>query len=508
MNPSLHFSARLAALVIAAPLALAAPIARYALDGTADDSSGNDFHGVVNGATFVEDAQRGTVAAFNGTSGSIDVSASGFSITERPNFQFALSFWFKPEERDDYAPGGAIDVNPIMGAVNSGVIEVVGHGAWHGMGGVSAYGGLGLNSGGGAGSVAALPGLNVYDGEWHHVVMQWQDPDGVPSDVALGGGADATVYLDNQLAVDVNPQVYNGNSGQATPTMVLGGPLVYSNGGPADKYYKGLLSDVRFFDATLTAQEVYDIFQEATAEPHSLDLDVTASGSDLVFTWKSQAEMTYSLLTSTVLSLDPLSWDPVQPDLPATPPLNSLTIPRPGDAMRFYVVTEHDPPPVFSDDFESDLGWTTNSDGNAGTAWERGTPSVVGPATAKSPVTCFGTNLAADYEIHANVWLRSPPINLTDASITDASLVFQQFHEIEADFDFGSLRVLDAATNTQLGPDVLAKVEGSIANWEEVTAALPAEAIGKSIKLEFRFESDQEVNMSGWYIDDVEVHTQ
>jgi hypothetical protein len=110
MNPSLHFSARLAALVIAAPLALAAPIARYALDGTADDSSGNDFHGVVNGATFVEDAQRGTVAAFNGTSGSIDVSASGFSITERPNFQFALSFWFKPEERDDYAPGGAIDV--------------------------------------------------------------------------------------------------------------------------------------------------------------------------------------------------------------------------------------------------------------------------------------------------------------------------------------------------------------------------------------------------------------
>ena len=102
---------------------------------------------------------------------------------------------------------------------NSGVIEVVGDVSWPGMGGAGAYGGIGVNSGGGAGSVAKVPTIDVYDGNWHHVVVQWQDPDGVPSDVALNTGADATIYIDNQLAGDVNTQTYNGNSGQASPTM-------------------------------------------------------------------------------------------------------------------------------------------------------------------------------------------------------------------------------------------------------------------------------------------------
>jgi hypothetical protein len=204
------------AILVAAAISRADTVAKYTLNGNADDSSGNAYHGVVNGATFVEDAARGLVASFDGVSSSINVSASGYSITERPNFQFAISFWFKPEARDDYVPGGAIDLNPIMGAVNSGVIEVVGHGAWPGMGGVPAYGGIGVNSGGGAGSVAAVAGLDVYDGDWHHIVIQWVDPDGVPSDPALNGTADATVYIDNQLALDVNAQTYNGNSGQAS----------------------------------------------------------------------------------------------------------------------------------------------------------------------------------------------------------------------------------------------------------------------------------------------------
>ena len=35
--------------------------------------------------------------------------------------------------------------------------------------------------------------------------------------------------------------------------------------------------------------------------------------------------------------------------------------------------------------------------------------------------------------------------------------------------------------------------------------SLPPEALGKTVKLEFRFHSDEIQNLAGWYIDDVEV---
>lgn len=180
------------------------------------------------------------------------------------------------------------------------MIEVVGHGAWPGMGGTAAYGGVGVNSGGAAGSVAAVADIDVYDGAWHHVVIQWTDPDGVPSDVGLGGGSDATVYIDNRLAEDVNAQTYNGNSGQAAPRMVLGGPVVYSNGGPADKFYSGLLSDVQFFDGQLTEAEVGDLFQTGGVVP--IPFEITAidllPDNMIELTWRSKPGLTYTLLWS------------------------------------------------------------------------------------------------------------------------------------------------------------------------------------------------------------------
>ncbi|NIP97797.1 MAG: hypothetical protein GWO24_31945, partial [Akkermansiaceae bacterium] len=133
----------------------------------------------------------------------------------------------------------------------------------------------------------------------------------------------------------------------------------------------------------------------------------------------------------------------------ATEPVNTLTIPRPDDPERFFVVEEFNPPPVsvFSDDFESGQGgWTTGSDGAAGTAWDLGSPAAVGPSAAHSPANCFGTNLAADYEIDAEVWLRSPEIDLTEAAA--ATLQYAQFRDIEEGFDLGRVAVLDAGDHS------------------------------------------------------------
>lgn len=230
-------------------------MAWYRLDGNAMDSSGNNAHGI-DGAAYISDPVRGTVGAFNGINGTIDVSASGFSVTEHPNLGFSTSFWIKPSARDDFAPGGAIDVNPIMGGTSGtrGVIEIVGQGSWGGMGGGAANGGVGVNSGGGAGSTGKVNSIDLYDGEWHHVLMQWVDPDG---SVAGNDSADAMVYIDGVEANDVNGQTYNGNNGNTNaPQFVLGGPVVYSDGGAADKYYQGLMSDVVFFNRQLTPDEV------------------------------------------------------------------------------------------------------------------------------------------------------------------------------------------------------------------------------------------------------------
>jgi hypothetical protein len=86
-----------------------------------------------------------------------------------------------------------------------------------------------------------------------------------------------TVWIDNQLASDVNGQTYNGNSSLATPSMVLGGPVVWSNGGAADKFYLGLMSDVQFFDGQLTSTDVNNLFL-GIPEPSSATLLGLAAG--------------------------------------------------------------------------------------------------------------------------------------------------------------------------------------------------------------------------------------
>ncbi|NIP94059.1 MAG: hypothetical protein GWO24_11630, partial [Akkermansiaceae bacterium] len=192
-------------------------------------------------------------------------------------------------------------------------------------------------------------------------------------------------------------------------------------------------------------------------------------------------------------------------DIEATPPENTLTIPRPGDPTRLFVIEEFDAPPVsvFSDDFESGQGeWTVGSDGADGTAWELGAPSNVGPLDASSPANCFGTNIADDYALDANVWLLSPAIDLTTAG--GATLRFAQFRDIEQGFDFGSIRVLDAADNSELAviDDVIDDVT---ADWEQVTKSMPDEALGKTVRIEFRFQADDIQTFAGWYLDDVEV---
>ena len=247
-----------------------------------------------------------------------------------------------------------------------------------------------------------------------------------------------------------------------------------------------------------------------------LNLNVEGSGDDLVFTWKSQAGMRYDLLSVVdPSSTDPKDW-PIYDgnmDLTPTPPTNTLTIPLPPETIRLFVVEEFPAPPVtvFSDNFEDGQGdWTTGGDdgSNPFTNWEFGSPTVVGPASPNSGANCFGTNLSADYANDSDLWLRSPPIDLTAAA--EATLNFSHYVDIEEGFDFGEVRLLDAdAALAELAVLEMTIDGNNPTGWEPFSKALPAAALGKNVVLEFRFDSDDisEPTQAGWYIDDVVVTT-
>jgi hypothetical protein len=238
------------------------------------------------------------------------------------------------------------------------------------------------------------------------------------------------------------------------------------------------------------------------------ELSYDPAAGELTIAWESKPGRLYNLRSETDLSIAPVTAWPIfdaNENLAGTPPENSLTFAPPADADSFFVVEEFPPPPVaiFSEDFESGQGgWTAGSDGDPGTDWQLGTPSAFGPLAAYSPLNCFGTNIAADYAPGAVAWLRSPAIDLT--AVTEATVHWYQFVDIEPLFDLGTVSVLDASDDTVLA--VLdTPIDGLAVDWSLQSEILPAAALGQTIKIEFRFESDSIMNFAGWYIDDVVV---
>ena len=249
---------------------------------------------------------------------------------------------------------------------------------------------------------------------------------------------------------------------------------------------------------------------------NKLRLAVGAEGDNLIFTWESGAGKLYNLLSAVDPSTDPKTWAvwDGNENMAATAPENTLTIPRPADPTRYFVVEEFDAPPttIYFEDFElGDAGWTTggNPGDDPGTAWALGTPSNVGPVGAASGDFCFGTNISEAYTNNSMIWLRSPAIDLSGQGLTEAFLSYAEALDIEFDFDRGSIAVLDAADDSEIVV-LLDNIDDTDLDWKQAPrnpVALPAEVLTTAIKLEFRFESDflNSEPQAGWYIDDVRI---
>lgn len=264
-------------------------------------------------------------------------------------------------------------------------------------------------------------------------------------------------------------------------------------------------------DGEMPTEEELDlaVLESATRGPMLLNVERFGPGGESIrITWETTPGRKYAIDTGTDLQ----NWDvEVATEIVATADTTvyeGLISNLPLNGPEFYFRVWHlVPPPVLMDDFESGPGaWTVGvEDATGNTNWEFGGPSgaVPGaPAAANSGTNCFGTNLAAAYDEDAEIWLRSPELDLTGAA--GATLSFFHYRDIEDGFDSGAVRVLDASDNSELGV-VGGLIDGSSDGWEQFARSLPPAALGKAVVLEFRFLSDEINNLAGWYIDDVKV---
>ena len=283
-----------------------------------------------------------------------------------------------------------------------------------------------------------------------------------------------------------------------------------------------------WLDRVLTEEEVDGLWNSAiTAKPQrvvitELALDRDAGGDEFVIKWLSKQGKLYNLRSeSQPGDSDIREWplyDPAEDgsyaDIIAAPPQNTLRLPQPADPFRLFVIEEFNAPPVTLVTYDFDNGpggWTAGNAGATGTVWGHGTPANVGPPAANSGANCWGTVIDAIYPNTPGgtldeVILRSPEIDLTLAG--GATLKFHHWADFEGPpFDWGTIRVLDAADDAELAVLEAEILNQVVPEWGEVKLTFPPAALGKVIKLEFGFTSDDVDSgpQAGWYLDDVVV---
>ncbi len=171
-------------------------------------------------------------------------------------------------------------------------------------------------------------------------------------------------------------------------------------------------------------------------------------------------------------------------------------------------------------DFEAAAAFASSGTGD----WEWGVPRS-GPRGAHSGVQVWGTNLAGNYRNYSDSRLDTPPIQVP-VGASAVQLRFWHWYEFEYSgslWDGGNIKL-----SVDGGPFALVYPVGGYDNpvhsynavlegepafggpsgsgdfWHEEAVDLSPYA-GRTVQIRFHFGSDSDINMAGWYIDDVRV---
>ena len=207
----------------------------YPMNGNANDFSGNNFHGTVNGATLVPDRFGNANSAyyFDGIDDYID-----FPITSilKPTYPLTISFWAKLD---------VVSAQKSKFIITDYVVDDY-FGVWMY---VDDLGYLSIGFGGGNG--LTYPGnritfsattLVVYSGIWYRFT-------GI-----VNSDTDMDLYID---CADVQ-SMYSSGTGPTTIgyTNYAPGSLGRNDGAGTPKYYQGAMDELMYWDRALTQAEI------------------------------------------------------------------------------------------------------------------------------------------------------------------------------------------------------------------------------------------------------------
>lgn len=146
---------------------------------------------------------------------------------------------------------------------------------------------------------------------------------------------------------------------------------------------------------------------------------------------------------------------------------------------------------VWTNNCESASGWQLSPN------WEIGSPSL-GPNYVPEGNSCLATGLSSLYANSANIVAQSAIIQLPAASYIELS--FQEFFELESNWDFGYVEVLAAGQTYSLD------ARTGITGFEYRSTSLNLTRFqNQSVQLQFRLVSDGSVPAAGWYLDDFSI---
>jgi len=153
---------------------------------------------------------------------------------------------------------------------------------------------------------------------------------------------------------------------------------------------------------------------------------------------------------------------------------------------------------LLTEDFEANDGGYTHSGTEDEWAW--GTPTAW-PNACASGTSCWGTDLAGNYNNSADQTLLSPVIDLSGMTPGDPlTVAWQQAWSTESGYDYAYAEVsINGGGWTQMWSGT-----GTNNNWTEMTYDISA-AAGGTVQFRWRLTSDSSVTYPGYYVDNVRI---
>jgi hypothetical protein len=159
---------------------------------------------------------------------------------------------------------------------------------------------------------------------------------------------------------------------------------------------------------------------------------------------------------------------------------------------------------VYTFDTATNQNFTTALlSGNVPCEWQRGTPVNVGPATAFTAPSCWGTNISGNYTAPASPLTESYVLISPSFIATTTSLIvsYREWYSIYS-ADNGTFQYkINSGSWTNLG----ASVTGTVAAWnEKLNTVTPS--VNDTVQFRWNFSSvSYSIPSAGWYIDNFAI---